>query len=259
MHQRPDPGRPDGRPPVPHGPAPVDDRDRDQLPELLACLGEELSKPLASLRSEVGGLLSDPGNAVSVNQSVQLRTMAGLCDDLLDLTRDYLDYAQLARGARSPRFETVGLSCVVAAIDCRFRPEAEARGLSWGCTLDGPDADARVVTDPEVCRELAGHLIGNALKSTPAGGSVVAAVRGEGAWWTLTVSDTGPGIPEGDRDKVFEPFYRLPRDDRDGDGGCGLGLPTCRELVSRLGGSIAIGPEAGQGATVTVRLPVGGA
>lgn len=245
MDVRPGPRGAADRPPAPPCPA------GDDLPGILTSLRRELARPLAALRDEVGEALSGP---VQPAQADQLRAMAGLCDELLDLTRDYLDYACLARGARPPQFATVALSALAAEVDRRFRPEADRREIAWRCALEGPEA--HVATDPDICREVAGHLVANALKSTPVGGAVSATFRREGAWWTLTVADTGLGIPEEDRGRVFEPFYRLPRDERAGSEGCGLGLATCREQVAQLGGTITIGPDSGSGTTLVVRLPV---
>ena len=228
--------------------------DEGGLPGLLTSLGAELARPLAALRDEVGDALEGPAGPPSPEQEVQLRAMAGLCDDLLDITRDYIDYARLSQGASPPAREPVALSRLVREIEGRFRSEAERRHVSFRCEREG--RDAKVSTDPSICLDVAGHLVANALKSTPEGGSVAATFRRKGAWWTLTVTDTGLGIPEADRGRVFEPFFRLPRDERAGAEGCGMGLATCRERVAQLGGTIAFGSESRGGTTLIVRLPV---
>ena len=201
-------------------------------------------------------MLEGSGVALLPEQAEHLRAMTGLCGELLDITRDYLDYARLARGADPPKFEAVALSMLAAEVDRRVRDVAEGRGVSWRCEVEG--ADAKVTTDPAICLGVAGHLVSNALKSTPGGGSVAATFRRKGAWWTLTVADNGPGIPEEERPRVFEPLYRLPRDEKAGAEGCGMGLATCRERVAQLGGTVAIAPGPDGGTTLIVRLPVAG-
>jgi signal transduction histidine kinase len=71
----------------------------------------------------------------------------------------------------------------------------------------------------------------------------------------LTVADDGPGVPEGDRERVFERFVRLDDARARDDGGAGLGLAIVREIVSRHGGTITLGDAPGGGALFTVRLP----
>ncbi len=74
--------------------------------------------------------------------------------------------------------------------------------------------------------------------------------------WSLIVSDTGLGIPADAHDKVFEPFFRLAREDFSGIDGSGLGLAICRELVTQLQGQILMDSVVGRGTTITVRFPL---
>ncbi len=73
----------------------------------------------------------------------------------------------------------------------------------------------------------------------------------------MTVADSGPGIPADAVDMVFEPFFRLARDEHSGIEGNGLGLAICRELVTQLHGEIALTSVVGQGTSVSVRFPIG--
>ena len=95
----------------------------------------------------------------------------------------------------------------------------------------------------------------NALKYTPEGGQVRLTARHEGDHWLVVVADSGPGIPSESIAKVFEPFYRLSRDEHSGVEGSGLGLAICREMVDQMRGEIAITSAVGQGTRVTVELP----
>jgi signal transduction histidine kinase len=98
--------------------------------------------------------------------------------------------------------------------------------------------------------------VANALKYTPEGGQVRVIGRNEGDRWVIIVSDSGPGIPTEALAKVFEPFFRLARDEYSGVEGTGLGLAICCEMVDQLGGEIAISSAVGQGTRVTVQFPV---
>ena len=74
--------------------------------------------------------------------------------------------------------------------------------------------------------------------------------------WSLIVSDSGPGIPSEALGKVFEPFFRLARDEYSGIEGSGLGLAICRELVIQLQGAIVLDSVVGQGTSISVRFPL---
>lgn len=74
--------------------------------------------------------------------------------------------------------------------------------------------------------------------------------------WSVIVSDSGPGIPAEALDRVFEPFFRLSRDEHSIIEGSGLGLAICRELVTQLHGEISVSSVAGEGTLVSVRFPV---
>ena len=228
--------------------------DHVELRAILSNLSHELGRQLVSLRAGFDLLLGDDTWASSPEQRGHLQTMAASCDNLLHLTRSYLDYAGLVRGARPVQYGSFTIAALIGEIDRQFAPVAAARRIAWSCGREG--ADALVTTDAARCQQIFGNLAANALKYTPEGGQVRVVGRHEGEDWSVTVTDTGPGIPADARTKVFEPFYRLPRDERSGSEGHGLGLAICRELVDQMGGTIEIGPAVEPGTLVTVRLPV---
>jgi signal transduction histidine kinase len=224
-----------------------------ELRSILSNLSHELCRPLISLRAGIDLLLGDAGPPISDEQHRHLRTMVSVCDDLLRLTRSYLDYACLMQGSRPLHYGTYTLSALMREIDQEFAPTAATRRLAWECELEGDDAT--VTADASRCQQVFGNLAANALRYTPEGGRVRVLARHNGATWTVNVIDSGPGIPVEARTRVFEPFYRLPREERSGIEGTGLGLAICRELVDQMGGEITIGSELGNGTRVTVRLP----
>jgi signal transduction histidine kinase len=228
----------------------------DELRTILSNLSHELCRPLISLRAGFDLLLGDSARPISPDQRGHVQTMIVLCDDLLRLTRSYLDYAGLVQGTRPLCYGCFTLGALIREIDRQFSQAAAMRRIAWECELDG--GDATVMTDASRCQQIFGNLVANALKYTPGGGRVRVVARHGGDHWLLVVSDTGPGIPAEALAKVFEPFYRLSRDEHSGVEGCGLGLAICREMVDQMGGKIAIGSAVGQGTRVTVQLPVEG-
>lgn len=112
-----------------------------------------------------------------------------------------------------------------------------------------------MLTDPDRLRQILLNLVGNAVKYTDTG-EVRLGVEVENGTVCLAVRDTGTGIPEEHRDRIFEPFWQLDPDQRTRYGGTGLGLSVVRRLVGLLGGCIGVDSEVGRGSTFTVKLPL---
>jgi two-component system sensor histidine kinase EvgS len=224
--------------------------DRELL-AIVASLGDELSRPLRSLREGFDRMQAD--GPVTADQSTYLQTMIALCDDLHRLIGSYQDYSELELGVRAPRFATAPVGRLIREWDRRFAPAAADRRRDWSCSLEGPDAT--VTVDAACIERVLAHLVDNAWKNTPEAGRVCISARVEGPRWFVTVADDGPGIPAEAQARVFEPFFRLPRDERAGLEGHGLGLAICRELVEQLSGEISLTSEPGQGTRVTINLP----
>jgi signal transduction histidine kinase len=102
------------------------------------------------------------------------------------------------------------------------------------------------------------NLLENAVRYNRPGGEVVASVRREGSDVVLEVADTGLGIPDADRDRIFERFYRVDKARSRAAGGTGLGLSIVRHAVHRHGGDITVSSVLGEGSTFRVVLPVEG-
>jgi signal transduction histidine kinase len=227
--------------------------DHAELRSILSNLSHELCRPLVSLRAGFDLLLAEVPATISQEQRDHFLTMVALCDDLLRLTRSYLDYAALVQGSRPLSLGSFTIGALIGEIDLQFAPIARARKVEWQLRADPPDA--LVTTDASRCQQILGNLVSNALKYTPAGGHVYVAGKAEPESWLVTVSDSGPGIPEESQGAVFEPFYRLPREERSRIEGSGLGLAICRELVAQLDGEIGLNSALGAGTSVSVRFP----
>ena len=120
----------------------------------------------------------------------------------------------------------------------------------------GMDADVPALTvrgNPFLLREMLGNLIDNALRYTPAHGRVTVRTRAEGNRVYLEVEDNGRGIPPGERDQIFERFYRIPDESADG---CGLGLAIVKEIATGHQAQISVyDGSAGHGTRMMVSFP----
>ncbi|WP_239988723.1 PAS-domain containing protein [Paramagnetospirillum kuznetsovii] len=219
----------------------------------LSHMSHELRTPLTAvlgyaemLRSEVAGpllpLYADYVDSISTSG----RHLLSIIDEVLDISRIELG---------SYRIVAADLDMTAVASDCvaMIRPQCAAKDIAITLMDSGP---LRLRCDEKALRQIAVNLLGNAVKYTPNGGkiTVVMAPSPEGGG-TMTVSDSGCGIPPEKLDHVFEPFQRVDPLRADPARGVGLGLAICRRIVGLLGGSIAIASQPGQGTTATVSLP----
>jgi signal transduction histidine kinase len=216
----------------------------------------ELRSPITSMLGEVGLALKRERTAeeyrdVLMTVQGQLREMTTLTDNLMLLVR-----AQ--EGGRGTVTE-IGLAGMLADI---VRSEATAcvqRDVV--VTLDIP-SDLVVYGDVRLLERAIDNVVRNAVQFSPAGDSVSVSARLEpqaGDWVSdtvvLRIADHGPGIPDSERQRIFERFYRIDSSRSRRTGGAGLGLAIARNIVQLFGGTIGVVETAGPGATVEIRLP----
>ncbi len=171
------------------------------------------------------------------------RQASRLAEQLLTLTR-------AEPGSRTPRAERIDMAQVARLVLEAQAEDALKRNIDLGLEAEG---EAPVVGDGTMLREMVVNLVDNALHYTPSGGEVtVCVVREEGSV-VLTVDDNGPGIPEEEREQVFERFYRIMGTQAEGSG---LGLAIVREVVEGAGGTVSLGTSKAGGLSVSVTLPM---
>jgi PAS domain S-box-containing protein len=117
------------------------------------------------------------------------------------------------------------------------------------------DGRPKISCDENKLRQVLANLVDNAVKYSPGGGHVELRVRNGHGSCVIDVVDEGLGIPPGERERIFEKFYRLDPDQTHGVGGSGLGLYICRELVERMHGQLSVESEPGKGSCFTLELP----
>jgi signal transduction histidine kinase len=174
------------------------------------------------------------------------RRMQRIVDDLLDLSR-------YESGGWEPNVATNDLGSVVADVFTSVQRVADEKGLTLAFTAP---ADARHVNaDPTALRQILANLVENALRHTSRGSISVRAESPASGGTTVSVSDTGTGIPLEHLGRIFERFYRVDSGRSRGEGGTGLGLAIVRHLVEAHGGAVRAESVVGQGSTITVHFP----
>jgi len=221
--------------------------------QFLANVGHELRTPLNGVLGMTQVLLLDD---LTPTQREQVEVIRGSGSALLAVLNDVLDLAEVEAGSlriATERFdlEEVVLQACEAAVTL-----AESKGL----TLEVDIADSARggwTGDPVRLRQVLYNIIANGLKFTARGGVRVRAEAGAGdAGLVLSVADTGIGIPAEALPHLFEKFVQGEGGATRRFGGAGLGLSICRNLVTLMGGTIAVESATGRGSTFTVMLPL---
>jgi two-component system sensor histidine kinase BaeS len=215
----------------------------DQRRRLLADVTHELRTPLSVIRGSLEGIAdglyeADEARVASVLE--QTRLMGRLLEDLQTLST-------AEAGALRLTLEPTNLEAVVADVAAAFAPRASATGVSLATSCDDtPEVDV----DPARIRQVLENVVANAMRHTPAGGTVTIGLSRRDGEVELTVRDSGPGIPAEELESIFDRYARSAD-----SGGSGLGLAIARSLVEAHGGSIEAESPPGGGATIRVRLP----
>jgi two-component system OmpR family sensor kinase len=219
-------------------------RAREAERNFLLSVSHELKTPLAAIRGYAEGLEDGVFTAEEATDTIRREARR-----LERLVRDLLDLARMNRREFVVHRERVDLGDVAREVARRYDADARTAGVALEC-LAAEDAPA--IADHDRALQVVSNLVENALRSTPAGGTV--RVRAEPG--VLVVEDTGVGLPPEDLSHAFERFYLH---DRNPDGrpriGSGLGLAIVKELTERMGGSVSVASERGRGTTFVVRLP----
>jgi len=130
---------------------------------------------------------------------------------------------------------------------------ADAKGLTL--SFQAPAGARHVDADPTALRQIIANLVENAVRHTQRGSITVRAESPPNGGTTVSVSDTGTGIPTEHIGRIFERFYRVDSGRARGEGGTGLGLAIVRHLVEAHGGAVRAESVVGQGTTITVHFP----
>ncbi|MEU3562688.1 HAMP domain-containing sensor histidine kinase [Kitasatospora sp. NPDC006786] len=261
---------------------------RGQLEDLrkamVGDIAHELRTPLSNIRGwleavEDGVATADRALTGSLLEEALL--LQHLIDDLKDLAaadagelalyrepvdvEDLLAQVATAHGARA-RASGVALALAVEPsrdASSGTAPDgtapdgtASSRNMSSGSAPDGSAAGAELFADPVRLRQALGNLVANAVRHTPAGGTVTLRARTDADAVLIEVADTGSGIAEADLPLVFERFWRAEKSRSRRTGGSGLGLAIVRKLAEVHDGSVRVASTPGRGSVFTVRLPL---
>lgn len=242
----------------------------DQLKkDFVSTVSHELKAPLASMQETVGLLLDGSLGPLTPDQEYVLGLNRDCADRLGGMIHDLLDLARLEAGAVEYQMREHDLVALARAVLAELGASARRKGLRLETRL--PPAAVRVEADAEFLRQVLRNLVSNAVKFTPEGGAIELAIRcwGDGRKLprslarraavlpgplvSLSVADSGPGIPDPHKERVFDRFHRVDAKTK-GSQGTGLGLAIARNVVAGHGGEIWVEDRPGGGSVFVVLL-----
>ncbi|MEO8677987.1 MAG: ATP-binding protein [Vicinamibacterales bacterium] len=220
--------------------------------EFLATLSHELRTPLNAIVGWTHVLRTQRLDAAEMQRGLEriernAHAQTRLVEDLLDVSR-------ITTGKLQLEVRPMDLVAVSANAIDSCRPAAEARRVLIATQF--PDAGCQTIGDPDRLQQVVWNLISNAVRFTPAGGSITVAIDCNPDFDVLTVTDTGAGIDAAFLPFVFEPFRQADAASTRQHGGLGMGLTIVRRLIEMHGGDVSVASDGpGRGARFTVRLP----
>jgi two-component system, OmpR family, sensor histidine kinase KdpD len=221
---------------------------------LLNSVSHDLRTPLASIKASASSLL-DP--EVEWNQRERhefLVTIDEEADRLTRLVHNLLDMSRIEANALDPRVEETSLAEIAGSVVRRVRSSASGSSRGQRVDVHVPETIPPVLADPVLLEQVLANLLDNAVRY--ADGSPIAVVGRElRDSVELRVVDHGPGIPEPERERIFDQFYRLKGGGKRPEG-TGMGLSICRGIVAALRGGLRVETTPGGGATFILTLPL---
>ena len=222
----------------------------------LSTMSHEIRTPMNAILGYAQLMSRDP--QLSLDAKTNLKIIGRSGEHLLALINDVLDMSKIESGRIDLKPTTFNLSRLLDDLAAMFRLRAGAKALRFEMTVAG-ESVPYVVADEGKVRQVLINLLGNAVKFTEFGAIAlrVSLERRSGdLWLSARVEDTGPGISDDDRKRLFEPFSQI-RTSQDSLKGTGLGLAISRKYARLLGGDLTIADNTGGGSVFLFEIPIG--
>ena len=221
--------------------------------EFLAVMSHELRTPLNAIGGYAQLMELGIHGVITPQQRDDLQRIQRSARHLLSLINQILNFAKLDAGQVPLELQRVPLGDALADLEALVGPQLSAKGVTFERTA--PESEVALWCDPEKLQQILLNLLSNAIKFTPEGGTVALRAELQGAFGSIVVEDTGPGIPADKIERIFEPFVQLERGLASPQQGAGLGLAISRELARAMGGDLRA-ENAGTGARFRLTLPL---
>jgi PAS domain S-box-containing protein len=220
--------------------------------EFLAVMSHELRTPLNAIGGYVELLKMGLRGPINDEQLGDLERINLAQRHLLTLINDILNYSRIEAGHLVYDPQPVQLDEVVDTVAAIIEPQTRLMGIEFERD-EVPSIG--IVVDPVKVEQIILNLLTNALKFTPSGGRIRLSADADESTVTIRVADTGIGVSEEDRERIFEPFVQLGRSLSGGPQGTGLGLAISRDLARGMGGDLHVESSDGEGAAFILEIP----
>ena len=226
-------------------------KDLDKVKnEFIVTASHDLKNPLTTITG-FSHLLAATG-PLSEQQLEFVKRIQSAANNMSELVQNMMELVSIDLDA-AQKHEEIELGALLAELAHEFRPQSEAKSQSFDMTLVSP---ALINGDPLQLKQLFRNLIGNAIKYTPQGGTVLITSSGGPEQIHINIKDSGYGIPAKDLPFIFDRFYRVHNNRHDEIEGNGLGLAIVKSIVDRHDGQISVESEVGKGSCFTFTLPL---
>ena len=223
--------------------------------KMMLTISHDIRAPLSSIIGYIDLLLRRHPDE---RQQYYLDNMSGSASHILSLVNDLLDFHRLESGKMEIQRVAFSVSALFNEIFTSFRPIAESKDLTFVLNLKEEGTEKLYIGDPIRIRQIVGNLLSNALKFTREGRVVMVvsinALADNSALLNVLVSDSGPGIPPEEQERIFGEFTRLSATEK--AEGFGLGLSINRKMTVLMGGNLSLKSVVGQGCDFTIELPL---
>ncbi len=218
--------------------------------QFVSSVSHELRAPVGSIRLMAEAL--HDGKVTGEAAAEFHRLIAGEGARLSHLVENVLDFARIEEGRKRYRFEEGDLRLLAADVIRLLEPLAAERGVKLSADL----AECTATVDPAAIQQALVNLVDNAVKFSPAGGTVTVSLTSEAAAWSVAVRDEGPGIPAAEHERIFERFHRLGNELRRETQGTGIGLSIVKHIAEAHGGRVTVTSQPGHGSTFAILVPL---
>ena len=223
--------------------------------KMMLTISHDIRAPLSSIIGYIDLLLRRHPDE---RQQYYLDNMSGSASHILSLVNDLLDFHRLESGKMEIQRVAFSVSALFNEVFTSFRPIAESKDLTFVLNLKEEGTEKLYIGDPIRIRQIVGNLLSNALKFTREGRVVMVvsinALADNSALLNVLVSDSGPGIPPEEQERIFGEFTRLSATEK--AEGFGLGLSITRKMTVLMGGNLSLKSVVGQGCDFTIELPL---
>ena len=220
---------------------------------LLRSISHDLRTPLTAISGNAGMLLSDDG---TLSREMKSQMYSDIYDDsawLNNLVENLLAVTRIEEGQIKLKLQPQ----LVEEVVCEAMQHISRKKTEHIITVTHQDELLLAMCDARLLVQVLINLVDNAIKYTPAGSQIDITTKGEKGCAVISVADNGPGIPEGEKSRVFQMFYTGGNPIADSRRSLGLGLSLCKSIVTAHGGEITVSDNQPSGTVFTFTIPSG--